>query len=275
MVKDDISASAALARASVPRVYDVNGKTPGAPKGALAIFAKTIGLSPTKTRLAARIGTKSAEEFYLQSIDCIGAIAAAVEADIENQITSFWAVAEQHGLAHEVWRNRRTLWTGRGSLGRRLHRIYGSLLRHHDFVIVIGTDSPQLSPSVIGDAARRLAADYDFVVGPAEDGGFYLFGGRRPLPDKMWTAIHYSVPATYSELYRSLSIQGSVNVMPLNYDVDTLADLLRLRSEIGEIDTNELNNLKAWVDRLLANRPDLIMRSPRRKFRNLFSNTCR
>ena len=68
-------------------------------KCAIAIFAKTIGLSPVKTRLAVSIGQDKAEQFYRLSIACIEDVLRAVVSE-NPSIFPHWVLAEEEGPTH-------------------------------------------------------------------------------------------------------------------------------------------------------------------------------
>jgi glycosyltransferase A (GT-A) superfamily protein (DUF2064 family) len=71
------------------------------------------------------------------------------------------------------------------------------------------------------------------VLGPADDGGFYLFGGRPPLPRDVWTDVTYSAPTTMAELAARLEPRGTVRRLPPAFDVDTVDELRRLRDVVA------------------------------------------
>jgi len=64
----------------------------------IAIFVKTPGLSPIKTRLAAHVGIERALEIYRASIDCVRASVDLACSRVE--LSAYWAVAEPEGMAH-------------------------------------------------------------------------------------------------------------------------------------------------------------------------------
>ncbi len=56
----------------------------------------------------------------------------------------------------------------------------------HSAVLVIGSDLPTLPIEHLAEAARVLSGGgADVVLGPAEDGGYYLVGLRRPAPESV------------------------------------------------------------------------------------------
>ncbi|MDQ3495902.1 MAG: hypothetical protein M3485_10390, partial [Pseudomonadota bacterium] len=68
----------------------------------LAIFVKTPGHSPLKTRLAAGIGRESAERFHRLAAEAVAAVARAAQATPPGLATA-WAVAEDSALDDALW----------------------------------------------------------------------------------------------------------------------------------------------------------------------------
>ena len=90
--------------------------------------------------------------------------------------------------------------------------------------LLIGMDTPQVTPSVLTDAAARLVGGADAVMGPARDGGFWAIGFRRPAPDA-FVGVPMSSPTTGTEQRRRLDHLGlDVDILPELRDVDTWDD---------------------------------------------------
>ncbi|MDB2415222.1 DUF2064 domain-containing protein [Rickettsiales bacterium] len=202
-------------------------------KTALAIFAKTPGLSLVKTRLAADIGVELAEEFYLYSVAATEEICQNLSNE-SSYIKPYWALAEKDSGNHKLWENFSTIWTGEGGFGTRLYNIYSSLLKTHDAVIMIGTDSPQINPAIIYKTIEKLSRKPDSCVfGPAKDGGFYLFGAKRDLDKNIWESVEYSQNTTLKDLKKKLKQEKiKVILLPENIDVDDAYDLNLLYSKL-------------------------------------------
>lgn len=120
-------------------------------------------------------------------------------------------------------------------LGARMHHAIAQELRGASAVVLIGTDSPTLPGSYLEQAGSCLAAgEGDVVLGPALDGGYYLIGARREVPELFAPGIAWSTDRVLIETLRRLralvkSQPGfGVRLLPLFYDVDTPADLARL-----------------------------------------------
>ena len=119
-------------------------------------------------------------------------------------------------------------------LGDRLsHLSTRLLLAGHPGVIVIDSDTPSLPDEYLAQASERMADEgTDALFGPAEDGGYYLVGLRRPAPG-LFQGITWSTPVVLEQtLARAAAARLRVCLLPPWYDVDTGADLERLRRDL-------------------------------------------
>ncbi len=127
----------------------------------------------------------------------------------------------------EVWPQ------GTGDLGERMERVLSLALEGGDSAIAIGTDSPGL-PRRFLDAARRKLVGHDAVIGPSEDGGFYLLGLRR-CPSGLLHGLPWSTATTRERLLERLRSSGiTVAEVEPWFDVDEPADLRRLAGLLRE-----------------------------------------
>lgn len=201
---------------------------------AIAIFAKNSDLSPVKTRLAQDIGKDQAIAAYQQLLEITTHTVQHFNNRSQYVITPYWALAEQESISLAKWRNFQTLWTGEGNLGERLHQVYNTLIQQYDAVILIGSDCPHLSL----DGFDKLLENYllqqeNCIIGPCEDGGFYLFAYSQPLPKSLWLAINYSCYTTRKELIQALQQQGIQSfLLPELFDIDTQKDFIRWQEKI-------------------------------------------
>jgi rSAM/selenodomain-associated transferase 1 len=102
-------------------------------------------------------------------------------------------------------------------------------------VLIVGTDSPTLPASFVARAAGALGGgEADVALGPTEDGGYYLVGLRRPAPG-LFREVAWSTPLAYRQTAANAARLGLRTLeLPRWYDVDTPADLRRLRDEIND-----------------------------------------
>lgn len=192
---------------------------------ALAIFVKTPGLSPVKTRLATSIGQELAEDFYKRSLKATASIAQALRMKI-NTLDIFWAVAEVEGIQNEYWKDFKVVGQGSGSLGERLSFVYEELRKEHDFVFFIGADSPHLDYLKLLDAFQTLDRN-KFIIGATDDGGFYLFGGALPINKSIWSSVEYSVDTTCLDLCEKLNKLADISYINKDFDIDQLDDFCK------------------------------------------------
>jgi rSAM/selenodomain-associated transferase 1 len=114
---------------------------------------------------------------------------------------------------------------GEGNLGARMERAFRSAFEEGvERVVAVGTDCPGLSAKLMGKAFEALTSS-EVVVGPAEDGGYYLIGLRKPVPE-----LFSSIPwGTGEVLLRTLSVAKglglSVVLLEPRQDVDRPEDL--------------------------------------------------
>ena len=130
-------------------------------------------------------------------------------------------------------------------LGSRLANAFDFVLSQHDRAIVIGTDSPDLPVERIQHAFAKLS-EADIVLGPTDDGGYYLLGLSRLLPE-IFENISWG---TDKVLQQTLQRAGNfkVNLLEPHYDVDVIEDLWRLKKNL-ELDGTIAPHTKLWFDK--------------------------
>jgi uncharacterized protein len=92
-------------------------------------------------------------------------------------------------------------------------------------IVLIGMDTPQVTPRLLESVTRPLArGDTDAVFGPARDGGFWLLGLRRPDPGLILGVPMSQTHTGRGQLSRLLRASLRVRLAPELIDVDTAAD---------------------------------------------------
>jgi rSAM/selenodomain-associated transferase 1 len=205
----------------------------------IAVMAKASSHGRAKTRLVPPLTLDEATAFNTAFLQDIAAniLAAATQADIAGymafgppgpaSVAFFERILPGEIGLLEAWFP---------NLGDCLYSTIGQLLaRGHVGAVVLNSDSPTLPTSLLIETASVLAQPGDCaVLGPAVDGGYYLLGlkqaHRRLLEDITWSTEH----VTRQTLERAAEIGLRVHVLPAWYDVDDLASLKTLRSELCE-----------------------------------------
>jgi uncharacterized protein len=125
------------------------------------------------------------------------------------------------------------------NFGDCLHSAIAQLLAlGHESAVVLNSESPTLPTSLLIETAERLAQAGDrIVLGPADDGGYYLLGvkqaHRRLFEDVAWSTGHVAAQT----LARAGELGLDVHMLPKWYDVDDVAALRMLQAELLENDS--------------------------------------
>ena len=224
----------------------------------LAVMAKAPRAGAVKTRLCPPLRPPEAAElarcFLMDAVDRVGAVAGArpVIAYAPSEARS-----EFEGLAPGF-----ALLAQQGDdLGARQSRLLAEVLAlGHEAALVMGTDAPTLPRECLDEAVSLvMAPDVDLVIGPTDDGGYYLVGLRVPCP-ALFDDMPWSTSAVLSRtLDRAQRLGLRVACLPAWFDVDTKADLERLAAELAVTPGREPRHTRDFVARRISPaRPDVI-----------------
>jgi len=102
-----------------------------------------------------------------------------------------------------------------------------------DSVCLIDSDSPTVPAENFAEAVELLSISEDRVVlGPSDDGGYYLIGVKKPNPH-LFEQIDWSTERVLKQtIQRATEIEVEVKLLPIGYDVDDGASLRRLCNEL-------------------------------------------
>lgn len=209
-----------------------------------------------KTRLGAQIGKSNAREFYTLCAAAVKEVVWQVQKEASTTVVPYWAVAEIEALKNPLWSDFKSIWTGEGGLGERISHVFEELHTMYDNVIIIGSDSPQITPAYILQAIEALKQNsLDGIIGPCRDGGFVLFGSKWRIYQKVWMAVEYSREDTLRQLTDKLKKMGyQYDLLSEQGDVDTyedLKDLLKSFWVIGKDILPRQQELFYWVKNLI------------------------
>ncbi|HCK41754.1 MAG TPA: glycosyltransferase [Planctomycetaceae bacterium] len=219
------------------------------PHNSLGLFAKYWEPGKVKTRLARSLGEVKAARVYetfvaasiarLSVVDCCHVLAyspsnettraAFTAADIPG-----WSLAAQ----------------AEGDLGCRMSHFFDSQFnKGAKSVVLVGTDSPNL-PVVEVEAAFEHLETSEVVIGPTEDGGYYLVGAVQKTPP-IFANIPWSTPEVLTSTLEQISLAGlSYTLLDSWYDVDEIYDLHRLIEDLQD-DLQEEPALRVLLNQIL------------------------
>lgn len=186
----------------------------------LLIFVKHPIAGQVKTRLAAGIGHEKALKVYHELLAYTRSVAHEIAAD-----KAVWygnEVPEGDLWAETGWP--RFLQAGE-TLGDRMEGAFRwGLAQGYRRICIIGSDCATLTSAILNQAFDQLSS-HDAVIGPANDGGYYLLGMTSLVAevfhDKSWSTESV-LPDTLADL---ASLNKTHFLLPELVDIDTIEDL--------------------------------------------------
>ena len=196
------------------------------------VMVKAPRAGAVKTRLVPPLTREDAASLA----SCFARDTLAAVRRVVREVLVAYAPGDGRASLEALFQDEGLLWfEQRGEdLGARIESAAAhAFSRGHGPVVVVGTDSPTLPASFVERAVASLSAgESDVALGPAEDGGYYLVGLRK-LFGGLFRDVEWSTPLVYRQTAENASRRGlRLLELPRWYDVDTQADLLRLRDEI-------------------------------------------
>ena len=189
----------------------------------LVIMVKAPVMGAVKTRLAREVGAAEALRAYRA---IMGHVIARI--GIDPRWRTVLAVAPDALTLSARWPARLDrIAQGSGDLGQRMQRVFDRF-RGDGPVVIVGSDIPGIARHHIAKAFQALGA-HDAVIGPADDGGYWLIGvgvKRRLMP---FRDVRWSSPHTMVDTVRGFS-GAKVAIISTLMDVDNAADWRAWRS---------------------------------------------
>jgi rSAM/selenodomain-associated transferase 1 len=199
------------------------------PRPTIVVFVKAPAPGFAKTRLIPKLGPEDSAELARCFILDAACQARAVCPDVLMAYAGDFALLDALSIQGVTWREQPG-----GDLGERLETIVSQAFASSAGpVVVIGADSPSLPSEYLSQAMQILSdGAIDCVLGPADDGGFYLIGLRQ-ISHGLFSYIAWSTSETGDQMRRNIDACGlRLHMLPLWYDVDMPEDLERLTEEI-------------------------------------------
>jgi hypothetical protein len=195
----------------------------------LGIFAKGPWPGRVKNRLAVTIGAEQAARLYDAFLRDLLPRLGTVKA---TRVLAFESVTDHDFFAALCGDQFELEVQARGDLGERMESFFrNQIARGATSVVLVGSDSPDMPLDRIHQAFRRLD-DHELVIGPSEDGGYYLIGMRQMI-GQIFSGIRWSTDTVFAETTDRLRQIGvRFTLIDPWYDVDRADDLHRLTERI-------------------------------------------
>ncbi len=186
----------------------------------LIIFARYPVPGKTKTRLVPALGAARAAMLAKQFTEYV--VARVQEYGCPFTIYGTGASC----AAFEQWLCAPVQLQSSGDLGERMATaIEQTRARGASRILLIGSDCPGISPTILKDAFDALHR-HDVVIGPAADGGYYLIG-MRDVHRQLFEHMHWSHAHVLEQTIARLGPLTHAQ-LPTLHDIDTADDLVHL-----------------------------------------------
>jgi len=206
-------------------------------KCALAVMAKAPRPGKVKTRLSPPLTPEEAAELNACFLrDTIANLGDAIQAAPAEWVISYTPVGEETAFRGILTEGALLLpQRGDGFGERLLHSAQDLFACGFSAVCLIDSDSPTVPTQQFVTAANLLLAPQrTAVIGPSEDGGYYLIGLQTP-DSRLFEDIAWSTEfVTQQTLERAAEIGCAVHLLHEWYDVDDACSLARLNAEFFE-----------------------------------------
>ncbi len=224
-------------------------------KKALLVVAKRPAPGRTKTRLTPPLTPEQAAALY----ECFLQDTLAIMRQVPDfvigvePIIAYLPAAESSYFAELAPDFAQIVQEG-NDLGERLDNALTHYLHQgYGMAVIMNSDGPTLPPEHLAAAFTTLAGETDVVLGPCEDGGYYLIGLKQPVPHLL-REVRMSTPQVMADTLKLATEAGlRVTLLPTWHDIDEIADLQRLATEIASTPAHVAPHTRAF----LTAHPDL------------------
>jgi rSAM/selenodomain-associated transferase 1 len=193
-------------------------------KRGLIVFAREPIPGTVKTRLAAAVGDQAAADLYEAMLQAVLKTSRRLD-DVETIV--YWACEEESLPRLDEKYGCSSRRQCMGDLEQRMQGAFQEMFSGGcDVCCIIGSDAPDLPLPYIQEAYRLLATQQtDAVFGPSRDGGYYLLGMRKILP-QLFSGIPWSSADVLAQSLTAARDSGlTAALLPEWQDIDTAEDL--------------------------------------------------
>ncbi len=190
-----------------------------ASKDCLIIFTRNPELGKGKRRLAADVGDEAALEIYKFLLNHTRAITK--DLNVAKQVWYSERVHKDDDWDNTVYEK----YAQQGDdLGARMHFAISEALKTHDTAIIIGSDLYDLSQEDL-EFAFAKARQHQAVIGPAEDGGYYLLGFQKNIVEGIFKGKNWGSDSVLKATLADLQ-QVDYYKLEQRNDVDYVEDIV-------------------------------------------------
>jgi len=192
----------------------------------LIIFTRYPEPGITKTRLIPALGAVGAATLQRQMTEYVLAQAQLMQSIERVCVQVRFAGGNKQLMQNWLGNNIECLAQGEGDLGQKMaNSLISAFHNQTKSAVIIGSDCPGLTPLLIAKAFQQLHLGSDLVLGSAIDGGYYLIGINRFIP-QLFAGISWGSDRVFEQ---TVAIAESLNLatayLPPLADIDRPEDL--------------------------------------------------
>ncbi len=189
----------------------------------LIVFTRFPKPGTTKTRMIPELGSEGAANLQRKMTEHTLAIARAARNN-NVSLSVYYTGSELEDIKRWLGDDLDYNIQSEGDLGERLNNAFSSSLSNSaGKAVIIGTDCPDITTTIIASAFEALN-DSDVVLGPANDGGYYLIGLNSPCPqllkDVPWGSENTFKSTAMNATDLSLSLHSLEPLSDVDYPKD-------------------------------------------------------
>lgn len=214
----------------------------------LIIFTRYPEAGKTKTRMIPALGEAGAADLQRQLSEHTIRTAQILQESRAIDIEIYFAGGDRKLMSSWLGNNHSYYPQASGDLGTKMQSAFANAFeRGEQRIVLIGIDCPDITPVILNQAFNSLKS-HELVLGGAEDGGYYLIGLSKLVPE-LFQDIHWGtdlVFATTQETAQQLAL--SLDYLPVLPDIDRPGDLeiatrhnLKFyRKKISKLDSSDI-----------------------------------
>jgi len=197
-------------------------------KDALIIFVRNAEPGKVKTRLAATVGNNEAVRIYKLLLEHTKLVTVSLPCDKY----VYYADDINHD---DLWES--SMYDKRlqphGDLGERMQQAFDEIFTmNYEKVCIIGSDCITLTTEILQSAFSNLERT-DVVIGPSEDGGYYLIGMKKSC-DHIFINKDWSTEKLFAQTTEAITNADQSHILlPVLSDIDTEEDWKKYQQTIN------------------------------------------
>lgn len=213
-------------------------------KDCLIVFVREPKAGKVKTRLQGYLSPEMCVKLYKAFLKDTLELARAIKCF--DKVLAYESYAQEPRYLKTIGRDFLFYRQEGKNLGEKMYHAFRFAKRNKcDKTIIIGSDSPNLPARYIKEAYHRLDKN-DIILGPAQDGGYYLVGLKKPCKG-IFKVVKWGSKTVFEDTVKNARRIGKkAAILKKWYDVDDSIGLVRLKSDLKKEE-----KVAQWTRKLL------------------------